>query len=90
MLVSAVVPILVEAVAATAELDQPTSWHVCDKVLLIRNLCYRELPTRLRASSHRSDRSSTAGFKFKTVVLRRNIAGFAADRRTPNETLIYN
>jgi DNA adenine methylase len=30
------------------------------------------------------------GFKFKTVAVRRNIAGFAADRRTANETLIYN
>ena len=47
MLVSAVVPILVEAVAATAELDQPTSWHVCDKLLLIRNLNRR--PWRVRA-----------------------------------------
>jgi DNA adenine methylase len=30
------------------------------------------------------------GFKFKTVAVRRNIAGFAANRRTANETLIYN
>ena len=30
------------------------------------------------------------GFKFKTIAVRRNIAGFAADRRTANETLIYN
>jgi DNA adenine methylase len=30
------------------------------------------------------------GFKFKRVDVRRNIAGFAADRRTADETLIYN
>ena len=30
------------------------------------------------------------GFKSKNVGVRRNIAGFAANRRTANETLIYN
>jgi DNA adenine methylase len=30
------------------------------------------------------------GFKFRKVAVRRNIAGFAANRRTAGETLIYN
>jgi DNA adenine methylase len=39
-----------------------------------------------------SDEGATLreGFKFKSVAVRRNVAGFAANRRTAQETLIYN
>jgi DNA adenine methylase len=39
-----------------------------------------------------SDEATTLrrGFKFKTVAVRRNVAGFAANRRTAKEALIYN
>jgi DNA adenine methylase len=39
-----------------------------------------------------SDEGTTLrkGFKFKTIAVRRNVAGFAANRRTAKEALIYN
>jgi DNA adenine methylase len=47
---------------------------------------------RFLVSYAASDEAMTLrrGFKFKTVAVRRNVAGFAANRRTAKEALIYN